>query len=174
MNESDFESELRALRPVPPTPGLARRIAADLEPHSIALAEPRALRPRTAGVLVAPRSASTLLFDWLRRLGWAAAGAATAVAALVYFQKDTPQPMPAAPAIAAAELEVGEFIPAESESELVAADETGVVYLEGDEPVRQMRFHSVERYAWTNPETGARVEVAVPREDVLLMPVAMQ
>lgn len=40
--------------------------------------------------------------------------------------------------------------------------------------MRQIRFSSIERHVWNDPDTGARMEVEVPREDVRFMPVAMQ
>jgi hypothetical protein len=125
-------------------------------------------------VLIERRPGSELFVGWLRSLGWAAAGAAAAIAGVLYFHREPREAAQTAPAVAAVEPEGGDYLPAESESELLGADETGIVYVDGAEPFRQMRFLSVERYAWSNPETGARVEVEVPREDVVLMPVAMQ
>ena len=170
MNEPDLENELRALRPVAPSANLEERIAADLAPREIVAAPSCAVRVPTAGVLA--RTATTNPFaQWLRGLGWAVAGAAAVVALVIFFQKAD---RPVTPQIATAEEDAGAFVPAESERELVDADDSGILYVEGEEPVRALRFHSVERYAWINPETGARVEVEVPREDLVLMPVAMQ
>lgn len=162
MNESDFENELRALRPVAPTADLENRIAVALAPADRRMEHP------------APHAYADLLGEWLHRLGWALCGAAAAVAVMLLLQSGTrsaPQP---APAIAALESGAEEFFPPEGESELVEADDTGIIYSEDAEPFRQMRFRSIERYAWADPDTGARVEVEVPREDVVLMPVAMQ
>ncbi len=168
MNVSDFENELRALHPVAPSPTLEDRIATGIARS--------AGRSQAALDLDSDRPPGTLAFrglhEWLQRLGWALAGAAAAIAGVLFFQSDArelPSPLPEIAAV-----EAKDFVPSESESELVEAGETGIIYTEDAEPFRQMRFRSVERYAWTNPETGARVEVEVPREDVVLMPVAMQ
>jgi hypothetical protein len=159
MNEPELENELRSLRPIAPSPDLEDRIAADLA----------ARRVPASGVLARPIAARPIA-GWLRSLGWAAAGAAALIALAMYWQEaDRP-----APPLAAEEEEAGEFVPAESERELIDADDSGIRYVDGEGPVREMRFRSLERYAWVNPETGARVEVEVPREDVVLLPVAMQ
>jgi hypothetical protein len=173
MNESDLENELRALRPIAPSTSLEDRIAADLGESRMVVAAPRALRVPGAGVI--PRPAAPGLFaQWLRGFGWALAGATAAVALLLHFQKAEQPEKPSTSVIAAVDDEADSFLPAESEREFVDADDSGILYGEGEEPLREIRYHSVERYAWINPETGARVEVEVPREDVVLMPVAMQ
>src|SRR6187402_802197 len=67
-NESEFEEELRALRPVTPSSALGDRIAGEMSVHAVATTE--------ADV---PRS------PWLRvltGLGWAVAGAAATIATL--------------------------------------------------------------------------------------------
>ena len=166
MNESDFENELRALRPVAPSASVEARIAAAL------VATPRAIRAQTAGVLAPRESAATRFF---RGLGWACAGAAAAVAVVAWLQqpaKITTAPEPTL--TAALNTEAEGFEPDGSERELLDTADDGVVLQEDAEPVRQVRYTYLERYAWTNPTTGARVEVEVPREDIYLMPVAMQ
>ena len=173
MNESDLENELRALRPIAPSTNLEDRIAADLGEGRVAAAAPRTLRAPGAGVIARP-AAPGFFAPWLRGLGWALAGATAAVALLLHFQKAEQPEKAGTSMIAAADDEANSFLPAESEREFVDADDSGILYGEGEEPLREIRYRSVERYAWTNPETGARVEVEVPREDVVLMPVAMQ
>lgn len=173
MNESDLENELRALRPIAPSANLEDRISDALHESALVLVSPRTLRAPTAGVIARPAPPG-FFAQWLRGLGWAVAGAAAAVALLLYFQKDAAPQTPSVAESTAVKDDAESFLPAESERELVDADDSGVLYVEGEEPLRQIRYRSVERYAWTNPETGARVEVEVPREDVVLMPVAMQ
>ncbi|MEI9894844.1 MAG: hypothetical protein WDN28_13410 [Chthoniobacter sp.] len=43
-----------------------------------------------------------------------------------------------------------------------------------DGPAREVRYTYLERHAWSNPHTGARVYLEVPREDVYLLPVSLQ
>ena len=169
MNESDFEKELRSLRPVAPSASVEARIASALS--RLADATPRTLHAQTAGVL-APRESVTVRF--FRGLGWACAGAAAAVAAVAWLQPSKPATEPARPLIAALNAEADGFEPAGSERELLETADEGVLLQDDAEPVRQVRYTYLERYAWTNPTTGARVEVEVPREDIYLMPVAMQ
>ena len=173
MKESDLENELRGLRPIAPSTSLEDRIAADLGERRVVVAAPRALRAPGAGVIARP-SAPGFFGPWLRGLGWALAGATAAVALLLHFQKAKPSEKPAPSAIAAVDDDAESFLPAESEREFVDADDSGILYGAGEEPLREIRYRSLERYAWINPDTGARVEVEVPREDVVLMPVAMQ
>jgi len=63
--------------------------------------------------------------------------------------------------------------PAESTDELIATDDEGLIYEDGS-PQRQLRMTYLEHHTWTNPRTGAVIEMEVPREDIVLMPVAMQ
>lgn len=176
MNESEFENELRALRPVAPNPALEQRIGTalrDADALDTQIEAEAALR-----VAHGSSESSTTLRDafreWLQRLGWALAGAAAAVAIMTIANRPTPSRSPEIAASAPATDASVAAVAAGGESELVDAEQTGILYTEGAEPFRQMRFRSLERYAWTDPDTGARIEVEVPREDIVTMPVAMQ
>lgn len=172
MNESEFEAELRALRPAAPSPTLEKRIAAEMPSHAITVAPPRTIaHAPTAGVVTRREEASTLL-GLLRGLLWAGAGAAVATVILL---NRTPQAMPVQPALAAAQEEnvVVTETPDETVSELIESTDDGLIY-DQDTPARQMRYTYLERHVWTNPRTGAVIEFEVPREDIVLMPVAMQ
>lgn len=172
MNESDFETELRELCPVAPSASVEARIADALTGHPLAVVAPRTLHAQTAGVL-APRESTAARF--FRGLGWACAGAAAAVATVAWLQQPSkPTTAPALAPVAALNADADAFEPDGSERELLDTTDEGVLLQDGAEPVRQLRYHYIERYAWTNPATGARVEVEVPREDIYLMPVAMQ
>jgi len=167
MNESDFENELRALRPTAPSTRLEREIAAELgSPERFELIP-------VAGTPVCRVDLRSLLTGWLK---WPLIGSVAAVIALfAAWDRDptsrsapsTPVPISqAAPAVLSHALE--------SSCELLEAAEEGVVFSPDHEPARQLRFTYVERWAWTNPATGARIEVEMPREDTFLMPIAMQ
>lgn len=172
MNESEFESELRALRPTAPSPALEKRIAAELPAHTLAVAPARIVgHPPTAGV-VPHAGKEPVLLALFRRLLWAGAGAAVATVILL---GRAPEPAPAAKPTAAVQQEkfnVAET-PAATASELVESIDEGLIY-DQDTPARQMRLTYLDRHVWTNPQTGAVIEFEVPREDVVLMPVAMQ
>lgn len=173
MNESEFENELRALKPAAPSPALGKRIAAQMPTQALALAPERTLaRPRSAGVIAKPQPGSTLL-ALLRGLLWAGAGAAAASA---FFLTHAPQMPAAAPDAARENIAAAQAAqPEEAVSELIASQDEGLIYdRDSAEPQRQMRYTWLERRIWTNPQTGAVIELEVPREDVVLMPVAMQ
>ena len=157
MNESEFENQLRALAPAAPSPAIERRIAAAMS----------APRTPAAGIIVQPRRSPWA--GMLRGLLWASAGAA---AAALILHTRAPQTAPVAPGLA----EVAQPVTtAETVSELIATADDGLVFDEDTaEPQRQMRFTYLERHVWTNPQTGAVIEFEVPREDIVLMPVAMQ
>lgn len=167
LNDSEFESQLRALAPRPPGVALEERIAAEL----------RTIAPRAAAAGVVSRKKSRGLPGWLSGFGWAFAGAAVALTAMALLDRLSAEraTSPTTASITAA----GEATAAEalehtgSTEELVGARDEGVV-LDGEEPVRQVHYYSVERHVWRNPQTGALVEIEIPREDVRLTPIAMQ
>jgi hypothetical protein len=171
MNESDFELEMRELRPAPPSDRLGTAIARELG-NSRALAT----RP-TSGVVV--RTQVRRAGFW-NGLAWAVGGAALAVACFSLFLPEARPVLEAGRNAAApgglAEPEATEtyFEPTESATELVFADESGVFYDGEDGPSQMVRYSSIERHRWTNPSTGALVELEVPREDILLVPVSYQ
>jgi hypothetical protein len=160
MNDSEFEESLRRLAPVAPGAGLEERIA-------VALAEPVVASP-TAGLL---RGRG----DRLRRilwpgLGWAMGGAAAASVALLAFSA----PRATVQTVAKTEPPASLFEPEESAREVVSSEEAGTLYDEDNQPSTLMRYTSIERHSWTNPATGAYVEVEIPRQDVVLVPASYQ
>jgi hypothetical protein len=171
LPDSEFEEQLRLLHPRPTSPQLEEAIAASLQQREIALVD----RAPTAAILRPPRSAPASFWRWFQGIGWALAGAAAAVAAIVlvnHFEAGAEATKLAATTAAAAPAAGFEY--AESNAELVTTEDEGLVLAGDQEPVRQVRYHSLERHVWVNPNTGARMEVEVPREDVRFMPVAMQ
>jgi hypothetical protein len=173
-NESEFETQLRSLKPVAPSPELAERIAAELRTvQSVTVAPARAIGHVPAAGSLQPQRAEAIWIGLLRRLLWAGVGAAAAV---IVLSARAPQAQPLAPAAPTTlPIESTAAPAAEESSELIAATSEGVL-LNGDssEPQQQMRLTYLERHVWTNPQTGAVIEFEVPREDVVLMPVAMQ
>jgi hypothetical protein len=169
MNESDLEKELRSLLPTKPSAQLAERIAAELkapaaEPHQPA-----------AGILAKPakqKNGARFASPW----SLVFAGAAAVVIgffAVVMWPKPQSRTMVSNSELEGAVVVLNET-PDESVDELIDAKDEGLVYSEDEEPQRQVRMVYLERHTWTNPRTGAVVEFEVPREDVVLMPVAMQ
>jgi hypothetical protein len=230
MNESQFESSLRALRPAAPPAAIEERIAAGLSQP-----EPLPAKKEREPVSIRFEQARE---PWLVRcfhnLGWAIAGATSALVAIALFpakpapeKRETPvvqlaarfektsekpgdrpseKPslsenrdpsdernqnpgsladaesssapaltIPVADALPAGSGETGDFQPLETTRELISSEEEGqVIYRNGSTPMRQVRNRYREHHSWTNPRTGARVEIEVPREDVFLKPVSLQ
>lgn len=167
MNEFEFESNLRRLRPIEPTPELEQRIALALESLPAAAAIP------AAGVLRPRRRAWP---SWLNSLCWATFGATAGVAAVVLFYPApvTVAPVAKVPVPAPAPAASSLFEPSESDRQVVSSEEAGTVYDEDNQPSRLVRYTSIEKHTWMNPSTGAEVQVEMPREDVVLVPISYQ
>ena len=165
-NEPEFENQLRALRPIAPSRGLEENIARDIASLR-ALATVEVVRRRDLEI------GRPTLFDRIfPGLRWAFAGAAAAVAVIAAIHHfDQPIAAPTAPAVAAAE---PDFEAEDITHELVSAEDGGVIYEDDQEPARLVRYSTLEHHVWTHPRTGARLEVEVPREDIVLIPIAMQ
>lgn len=179
MNESDFEKELRAFQPLAPSAQLEDRIEAELrQTAAVALAPAAARTPATvpaAGTLALPQKTSPWVM-LLRGLAWAGVGATAALAILSSREWATGNRYAVAPIVNIAAQPVEQNVTTgESVSEFISATDEGL-QVDGDnaEPQRQMKLTYLQRYTWTNPETGAVIEFELPREDTVLMPVAMQ
>ena len=160
MNDSDLENELRALPPAAPSAALESRIAADLaalSANAVQRAEP---------------ARESVLARILQPLFWASAGAAAAVAAMT-FLASPPTEVPQLAATSPGD-DAGDLSSPETTRELLGTEQGEVRYEAGQGPVREVRASYLEHHAWTDPRTGGRVEIAVPREDVFLQPIAMQ
>lgn len=169
-NEPEFENQLRALRPVAPSPALGENIARELASlRMLATVEIPAAIVRRRDLEIEQPTFFERLFPGLR---WALAGAAAAVAVLgAIHHFDQPTAGPSAPAVAATE---PDFEAEDITHELVSAEDGGVIYEDDQEPARLVRYTTLEHHVWTHPLTGARLEVEVPREDIVLIPIAMQ
>ena len=169
MNEFDFENELRALAPAGPSAELGERIARDLQ----------AARGGLRAGVIAPDRPRNLLARIFPPVGWIVTGATAALLAVTAFRahevttsgSKNPSPEIVSMSAETKPADLGEI---ETSRELVTATEEDLLLDPDEEPARRVRFTFIERHAWTDPETGDRVEVEIPREDVLLVPVAMQ
>ena len=168
LNESELEEQLRQLRPRAVHPRLEERLGAALAERDGGLVA----RTPTAAILRRGRAEATPLVRWLQGLGWALAGAAAAVIAIALLNPGDAAKIRSSLAAVATPAEV--FEPTESTEELVTAEDEGLVLGSDQEPVRQVRYRSLERHVWVDPRSGARMEFEIPREDVRFMPVAMQ
>ena len=169
-NESEFENQLRTLRPVAPSLALEKSIARRLASvRALATVEAPAAVVRRREFEIERPSLLDRIFPGLR---WAFAGAAAAVAVISAINHfDRPENSPPASALTAVE---PDFEPEGITRELVSAEDGGVIYEDEQEPARLVRYTTLEHHVWTHPVTGARLEVEVPREDIVLIPIAMQ
>ena len=62
----------------------------------------------------------------------------------------------------------------ETTNELVSTQGSDQLVETDDGPAREVRYTYLERHEWSNPHTGARVYLEVPREDIYLLPVSLQ
>ncbi len=166
LNDSELEQQLRLIQPRAASATLEEKIAAALERQELVRVE----RVPTSAILRRAEPGPSAFLRWLQGLGWAVAGAAAALAAIAILN---PAETRRAPALAAA-APVEAFEHTESTEELVTAEDEGLVLASDQEPLRQVRYHSLERHVWVSAATGARMEVEIPREDVRFVSVAMQ
>jgi hypothetical protein len=164
MSPSDFEKHLQAFRPAAPSAKVGRVVEVELT--QIPEGTP------TSGILPASEENSRL-HRLLSGFFWAAGGAAAAIIVAAGVNEVRHPSKVAAPVAAAAD-EASYFEQTETERELLSAVASDVVYDDDEQPAQVVSYSSLERYTWTNPKTGARVEVEVPRRDVVLVPLAFQ
>jgi hypothetical protein len=160
MNESDIEKKLRSLKPASPSRSLEPRIARDLEGQPGGAA---------SGVIAGKNP------SWLSRvlapLGWAGAGAAVAVAVMLSLNRaEGGQQQPALTQNTRAALaENGGDV----QHEMLDVADEGILDDDTSGPSRIVRYTTLERRQWSEPG-GAITLVEVPREDVVLVPIAFQ
>jgi len=212
MNDSNFETSLRAFRPSTPPAAIEARLAAGLSNP-----EPSPTKKDREPVSIRFEQArEPFLVRCFHNLGWAIAGAASAVAVIALCpqkpapeKRETPQTSQTSDARMAAPLErrnlsstplasaessatpvsfvpipaslpvgsgeTNDFQTVETTRELISTEEEGqVLYRNGNTPMRQVRSRYREHHSWTNPRTGARVDIEIPREDVFLKPISLQ
>lgn len=164
MNESEFEQQLRGLRPSRPSRQLESRLAREIDSSPA---------PR-AGTF--PVEGNSWIERLLPGLGWAAVGAATAAAIMLSLNlvrdpvskvsDSSPATIPetSSPDMPESEGVSGDVIDATDEG-LLDDGQRGIG--------RRVRYSSVERRSWTDA-SGAVTVVEVPREDVVVFPVFFQ
>jgi hypothetical protein len=175
MNDAEFEKNLRQLRPAQPSADLKARIRRDLLAPDVLPEKPVAER-------FAAASLSGLFLRLLRDFGWACAGAAAVLVVLALLHgwpRSVSTPTAVATAAAANPKPVEAAEPAafehdETTHDLVSTEGSDEVIETDEGPAREVRYSYVERHAWSNPQTGARVVLEVPREDVYLVPISLQ
>jgi hypothetical protein len=169
MNDSELENHLRGLlRPMPASAELRTRIGEELGAG--------AARPRAWSGRLARPTRGGFFFVLMRDFGWACTGAAAALAVLALLPTKQAPAGPANAAVnASATAATGNtFEHDETTHELVSTQNSDQLVETDDGPAREVRYTYLERHEWSNPRTGARVYLEVPREDVYLLPVSLQ
>ncbi|QIF00790.1 hypothetical protein [Roseimicrobium sp. ORNL1] len=177
MNESEFESSLRRFTPVKPSPDLAQGIATSLE-RSVSV-------PGSASRRASAEPASSLLWVWLDRLLWSTLGATAAVAVTLTVVRpapvSTPVPAPTAePTFTVTQHAPPPVAPAASDfQKVLTSNETldwkdeGIHFDSTGQPVLKLRRTAVEHQAWADIQNAGVVQVEVPRQEVMYVPVPL-
>ncbi len=164
MNEfEDMEKELRRLCPAPPSEGLQSRIVKELDEKTT-----HALKKRAGGIHF-----RNFKLRWAASLALAAALAIVAFLGIPKSAKvnDTPPPpiVEVEIPVAVDSPSTSKYVPVEARHVLMNAQEEGIFYIGDHIPARKMRYRFVDSYTWKNPADGSSLQVAVPREEVLLV-----
>jgi hypothetical protein len=157
-----MEERLRACRPVQPRASLQKGIE-----HSLGNLERRKRITR-----------------WRVISGWgalAAAAAALVIFGLMLFngRLGMGQNQPVEETVSEPPLVVGEtpeespdaFKPVLAENNLTGRVDEGIVFLKNGLTARRYRYEFIDRVVWKNPSDGAVVEMEIPRDEYVLIPV---
>jgi hypothetical protein len=173
MNESDFENELRKLRPALPSRKLADGIAQELASISRAAD----LRTDTRSVAYVGREEVRVpwLMRWLDRLLWLGLGA-TAVLALMVSQQ-APKPAIAQSSQASSRVSAPQdsslLQPVLASEEDLGWRDEGVRFDSQGQPMLKLTRTAVKREAWADLKNAGVVQMETPRQEVMWVPVAL-
>ena len=159
----DFEARLRSLKPVQAGSELETGIAEALRQSA---RERRMAKLRSAlswgGMALAASLLMTfgfLLFNGRFALEPKASGPPPSSAVAVEEKSESSLSAPDA------------FKPVLAENTLQNRVDEGIVFLRNGLTARRYRYEFVDRVVWRNPVDGATVEMKIPRDEVILVPV---
>lgn len=160
--DKQFEEQLRGARPVPPRAQLRERIERSLtkEERKRNLAR---LKIFTGWGGLAAAAAALITFGILLfngRLGLEPDSRNLEEADVSPLTVDT-----------TAEADPDAFRPVLAENNLKGRIDEGIVFLDNGLTARRYRYEFVDRVVWRNPADGAVVEMEIPRDEVVLIPV---
>lgn len=150
-----LEAELKQLRPVAPAARLMARVAREL-------------------TVVARQQPEGARVHWLR---WVLVPAIAAAAALAVMLVPVERPAGGTErggGAVGADGGLGGLKPVAAENVLVGARDEGLVTLADGTPARRARLQYVDTITWKNPRTNASLTWTVPREEVRVVPIALQ
>jgi hypothetical protein len=159
-----FEAQLRTHKPASASQQLKERIETALKRESRAQRREK-LRSAFSWVGLAAAASLLITFGVLLFNGRLAFGPDPAGAAVA--GPDAPGPRQAEETHAGS----GEFKPVLAENNLLNRVDEGIVFLRNGLTARRYRYEFVDRVVWQNPVDGATVEMEVPRDEVVLVPV---
>ncbi|MDA7867133.1 hypothetical protein N9B57_04265 [Verrucomicrobia bacterium] len=160
----EIEHELRSLRPLPVKPkvmtgwldfdsGVDIELQRDLK---------RSLSPfrRSMWLLAALVCLTGFLGALVVRQGWNEIKSnPTQIETLVEDSTDTPLLTDLA------------FSPSSLKNRFVGASDDGIIGAVGDVSFRRVRYQLMDTYHWANLEDGSSLEMIIPREEILFLPV---
>lgn len=174
MNESDFENELRKLRPATPSRELQEGIAREL---SECIQTPAQHREHRAGTNDVRVSWVTL---WLDRLFWSGIGAASAVLALMAFEKpqgtrapEVAHQHPRSVSHEVVPLDASVLQPVLASEEDLGWRDEGVQFDPHGQPMLKLTRMAVERQAWADLTHAGVVQMEKPRQETVWVPVTL-
>jgi hypothetical protein len=180
MNDfSDIESQLRRLRPVPPSADLTTLIEQELA--EIELGRASVPDARLSGFFGRWRrcfAETPYKYLW-GGLGLATAAAAVLVLAQINLKSNKPAGRIAISASRTPAVPVTtttpEFIPADFTRVVYHTSNDGLYFPSGsNQPVRRLRARARETFEWRNPRTGASLRVSYPSDEISFIPVSGQ
>ena len=164
FEEIEFENELRSLRPLPVKPKVMAGwldfgSGADIE---LRQDSEKRLSPfrRPMWLLAALVCLTGFLGALVVRQGWDEIKSnATQTETLVGDPTDTPLMVDLT------------FSPSSLENRFVGASDDGIIGAVGDVTFRRVRYQLMDTYHWANLEDGSSLEMIIPREEILFLPV---
>jgi hypothetical protein len=161
--KSHFEEQLRQFKPARVNPELAIRIQEGLKRGSRAERRRRLASIVTWGS-VALAASILITFGFLLfngRLGLGEDKVNTPAAEPIALESE-PAPV---------EENLDTFKPVLAENNLQNRVDEGIVFLRNGLTARRYRYEFLDRVVWKNPANGAIVEMEIPRDEVILVPV---
>ena len=159
--DKNLETRLKKARPSGPSELLGDRIAKALQARQRQAHMARIRQILSWGGLAAAASVlitcGILLFHGRLNLEPAQPGIQT-----------TMEPAQATPVAAVAE---DDFQPVVAENNLKSRVDEGIVFLRNGLTARRYRYEFIDRVVWKNPSDGSVIEMEVPRDEVVLVPV---
>jgi hypothetical protein len=148
----ELEAELRRLRPAAPSAKLWSGVA-----QAVVNSEKRSRRRRVVAWWSPMAAAIAVAAVWLGGRGEGGAEASRRIASA----ENTATPETS-------------FKPVAAEKVLLASQEEGYATLDDGTRARRIRSLYLDTIVWRNPETDASLTWTVPREEVRIVPVALQ